>query len=93
VSGDICKSKTLNNVLVQENGIIRDSSGWIIGRLSFTATFDSLTNTKDAKIAELEKRVEQARSEALEEAAKVAYEFGISNLSWEGRSIAEQIIV
>lgn len=31
MSGDICKAVTLDGVEVQENGIIRDNRGWIIG--------------------------------------------------------------
>lgn len=32
MSGDCCKCIVLNGVEVQENGIIRDRRGWIIGR-------------------------------------------------------------
>lgn len=32
MSGDVCKTVRLDGVEVQENGIIRDSRGWIIGR-------------------------------------------------------------
>lgn len=32
MSGDCCKVVRLKDVDVQENGIIRDSRGWIIGR-------------------------------------------------------------
>lgn len=32
MSGDSCKVVRLDGVEVQENGIIRDSSGWIIGK-------------------------------------------------------------
>ena len=32
MSGDCCKCVMLDSVEVQENGIIRDSRGWIIGR-------------------------------------------------------------
>lgn len=31
MSGDCCKAVRLDGVEVQENGIIRDSRGWIIG--------------------------------------------------------------
>ena len=32
MSGDVCRTKHIE-VEVQENGIIRDSKGWILGRL------------------------------------------------------------
>ena len=32
MSGDYCETVVLNGVEVQENGIIRDERGWIIGR-------------------------------------------------------------
>lgn len=32
MSGDCCKYVVLDGVEVQENGIIRDKCGWIIGR-------------------------------------------------------------
>lgn len=32
MSGDCCKFVVLDGVEVQENGIIRDKRGWIIGR-------------------------------------------------------------
>lgn len=32
MSDDICKVVRLDNVEIQENGIIRDGRGWIIGK-------------------------------------------------------------
>jgi len=47
MTDDVCKTIILTDVLVQENGIMRDSSGSIIGRLSKNVDFDSLKE-KDA---------------------------------------------
>jgi len=42
MSGDAqCPVKTLNNVEVQSNGIIRNGKGYIIGRVSDDIKFDS----------------------------------------------------
>ena len=41
MSGDSCKTKTLNDVTVQENGIIRNSKGIIIGSTVDDVDFDS----------------------------------------------------
>lgn len=41
MSGDCCRTKILNDVLVQENGIIRNKAGRIIGRLDNDIKFDS----------------------------------------------------
>lgn len=41
MSGDCCRTKILNNVLVQENGIMRNKAGRIIGRLVDDVKFDS----------------------------------------------------
>lgn len=41
MSGDECKVKVLNGVIVQENGIIRNSRGYLIGRISDEIGFES----------------------------------------------------
>ncbi len=43
---DTCKAIRINNVKVQENGIIRHSSGYPIGRLSNDVSFDFLLSLK-----------------------------------------------
>lgn len=39
---DACKTLLLQNVLIQENGIIRGPDGYIIGRLCDNVDIDSL---------------------------------------------------
>jgi hypothetical protein len=39
---DAIKTKTLDNVLIQENGIIRDNTGLLIGRLVDDIKFENL---------------------------------------------------
>jgi hypothetical protein len=41
MNGETCKTKVLNGVIVQENGIIRNSKGRLLGRLSEEISFDS----------------------------------------------------
>lgn len=41
MSGDACKTKKLKNIIVQENGIIRNSRGRIIGRTVDDVDFES----------------------------------------------------
>jgi len=51
---DSCKTKTIEKCEVQENGIIRNHDGWIIGRLVDKVKFDSehLNNQHPNKVLE-----------------------------------------
>jgi len=39
--GDMCKTLVMNGVIVQENGIIRNAKGYLIGRLVAEIDFES----------------------------------------------------
>ncbi len=41
MSGDECKTKIIHNVIIQENGIVRNHAGQIIARLVDGINFDS----------------------------------------------------
>lgn len=44
---DCIDTKTLDGVLIQENGIIRDSDGKLIGRLIESVSFESIEGKID----------------------------------------------
>lgn len=62
---DLCPSKTLNGVIVQFNGIIRTSDGYLIGRLAQDVDYTSekldasdVPEEKEIPTSSLEKAVE-----------------------------------
>lgn len=59
MSGDCIPCKTLNGIVVQHNGWIRDSSGTLIGRLCDDVKFDDFTENSST--------VEQIGGDVVEE--------------------------
>ncbi len=48
MSGDVCRTKKIE-VVVQENGYIRDSQGWGMGRLTDDYSFEAIVEKKEKK--------------------------------------------
>jgi len=53
MTADMCNTVTLNGVIIQENGIIRNNKGNIIGRLIDTVNFES-KHIQNVKVKEEE---------------------------------------
>ncbi len=49
MSGDTCRTKNIE-VEVQENGIIRDSNGWLMSRLGDDYPFEAITEKPEKKL-------------------------------------------
>jgi len=49
MTADMCNTVTLNGVIIQENGIIRNNKGHLIGRLVDMVNFESehIQNVKE----------------------------------------------
>jgi hypothetical protein len=57
---DFIKTKTIHSVLIQENGWIRNSKGYIIGRLTDRVSFDSEHINEDDGTADCMKHLSKA---------------------------------
>ena len=56
---DSVKTITLSNILLQENGILRDENGLLIARLVDSVKFDDIENS--LKIAENKVRIKEVQ--------------------------------